>query len=787
MRGFELLDKFAFVEDKYIDEAADVRPRRVRMGRLSAIAAACVLCVLAAVLVFTQTHTPVIIDENGFYIEDGVLKRYSGSDTDVVFPEAVTAVADYAFRDNESRAAIATVTLGKNVKTVGANAFAGLDALVDLVLEDENTAFVKRDGAIFTFDGSMLVRFEDKEATAYTLPDGTRYIAAHAFQSSKLTAVTFCDTLEYIGYNAFASCALTEINLPESIVRVEEGAFAFCTQAVDGYIPQTAELGQGAFDGVPFFLTQIAGHISPLEQIVRGQIMPAEAITLSDRAYLLGQLDAILAYYRDGREPSGDYGRISNIVGTPLPEDAVLPDAADFAALTFRDSGWGGTGIYDIELRLPLGDEVTLVAEAYLYGGAVDLLDWDDAPWRIETVTFLAKSAAGAENYGAWTVTAADNVLVFHNTETDAIARAELPLVGAFTYELTFSPGGNRVIVEYRQDGDWFFRIHSLDGEVFLPSGNTYADYMNRYFGRYSHGTLAWKNNDIVTGENEYGTFEFNPHELYPEQVTDYRRAFREDVLVDRVLLSEYGRREITDYVITVPETWVGDNHLEDIRRMETTPENAARMAGFYSLCDLYGRPDEPYRDGKWDLTALSLRGMLTTDGEVIENNAERIILRGRYAEREETWYSAAMLADSPPMVSGGKVLLCNFTVYPDDPADYFDRVIRPVIASFRAVTRPHYYTFTFGVQAADGGMVTVTLEGLRYAGGRTLATLTGEDGATLVLDVTAAVPYDAAREGERLLAVDVQWEFFIEENGHLTSYRPDGNIDLGDLSALWQ
>lgn len=696
MRGSELLDKLTLVEDKYIDEAANVLPRRVRIGRLTAVAAACVLCVLAAALAFTQLHTPVIIDENGFYIEDGVLQSYSGSDTDVVLPEAVTAIADYAFRDNESRATIATVTLGKNVKTVGTNAFAGLDALVDLVLEDENTAFVKRDGAIFTFDGSMLVRFEDREATAYILPDGTRYIGAHAFQNTKLTDVTFCDTLEYIGYNAFAGCALTEIHLPESIVRVEEGAFASCTQAVDGYIPQTAELGQGAFDGVPFFLTQIAGHMSPLEQIVRGQITPAEAITLSDRTYLLGQLDAILAYYRDGTEPSGDYARLGSIVGAPLPAGAELPDAADFAALTFRDNGWGGTGIYDIELRMPLGDEVTLVAEAYLYGGAVDLLDWDNAPWRIETVTFLAKSAAGAENYGAWTVTVADNVLVFHNTETDAVARAELPLAGTFTYELLFSPDGNRVIVEYRQDGDWYFRIHSLDGEVFEPSRNTYADYMNRYFGRYTHGTLAWKDNDTVTGENEYGTFEFDPHELYPVQVTDYRRAFREDVLVDRVLLSEYGRREITDYVITVPETWVGDNYLDDIRRMETTPENATRMTGFYSLCDLYGKPDEPYRDGKWDLTELSLRGMLTADGE----------------------------------------------------------------------------------------MITVTLEGLRYAGGRTLATLSAEDGGTLVLDVTAAVPYDAAREGERLLAADVQWEFLIEGD-HLTSFRPDGSIDLGDISAL--
>lgn len=779
MRGSELLDKFSLVEDKYIDEAAAVRPRRVRIGRLSAIAAACVLCVLAAVLVFTKLQTPVIIDENGFYIKDGVLQSYSGSETDVVLPEAVTAIADYAFRDNESRATIATVTLGKNVKTVGANAFAGLDVLVDLVLEDENTAFVKRDGAIFTFDGSMLVRFEDREAAAYTLPDGTRYIGAHAFQGSKLTVVTFCDTLEYIGYNAFAGCALTEINLPESIVRVEEGAFASCTQAVDGYIPQHAELGQGAFDGVPFFLTQIAGHISPLEQIVRGQIMPAEAIALSDRAYLLGQLDAILAYYRDGREPSGDYGRLAHIVGAPLPEDAVLPDAADFASLTFRDNGWGGTGIYDIELRMPLGDAVTLIAEVYLYGGALDLLDWDNAPWRIETVTFLAKSAAGAENYGAWNVTVADNVLVFHNTETDAVARAELPLAGAFTYELLFSPDGNRVIVEYRQDGDWYFQIHSLDGEVFEPSRNTYADYMNRYFGRYTHGTLAWKDNDIVTGENEYGTFEFDPHVLFPKQVTDYRRAFREDVLVDRVLRSKHGRREITDYIITVPETWVGGDYLNDIRLMESTPENATRMGGLFQLWDLCGKPDEPYRDGKWDLTALSIRGMLTADGEVIENNAERIILHGRYAMREETWYSAAMFA-------ADEVFICDFTVYPDDPADYFDRVIRPVIESFRAVTRPNYYTCTFGVQATDGEMVTITLEGLRYAGGRTLATLSAEDGGTLVLDVTAAVPYDAAREGERLLAADVQWDFIIEENGHLFPYRPDAYIDLGDISALY-
>lgn len=743
------------------------------------------LCALAVALTLVREHAPVIIEENGFYIEDGVLQSYSGSDTEVILPEAVIAIADYAFRDNAARETITTVTLGKNVQTVGANAFAGLDQLMSLILEDESTAFVERDGAIFTFDGSMLVRFTDRDAVEYTLPSGVRYIAAHAFQQSGLTEITFCDTLEYIGYNAFAGCALTAIYLPDSVTQVEEGAFASCTRAVDGYIPMDAELGNEAFEGVPFFLTQIAGHISPLEQIVRAQISPTEAIALSNRENLLGQLDAILAYYRDGTVPSGGYARLAHIVGASLPAEAILPNTADFTALRFRDNGWGGMGIYDIQLRLPLGDAVTMVCEAYLYGGALDLLDWEDACWRVESVMFITASEENTALFGDWRVMQDGSALGFYNAMTDGAVRAELPITGAFEYRLTFSPQGNRVIIEYRVGEEWMFRIQSLDGEMFETSMNSYADYMNRYFGQYVFGSLGWRDNDTVTGENEYGSFEFSPYTVYPRQLTDYRRDYLDDVTVTRTLAVFDSGRENAEYTIAVPQTWVGDSYLSDIRRMETTPEDATRMTGYYVLYDA----DALYCGGEWDLQALSMRGMSTYQAETVVNDARMLILHTAAEEVEHSRYNAAVKA-------GDKVLICQFTVYPEDAADYYTRVILPVIESFTVTVSPKPYTalvtrYSSAGLAMDGPDSAFFMESIRYVGGKTLATLLAEDDDKVVADVTAAIPYDSDREGEQLYRDEVPPYAFriLGDDLQYAVDTVDGLrlIPLGDVSALWK
>ena len=63
------------------------------------------------------------------------------------------------------------------------------------------------------------------------------------------------------------------------------------------------------------------------------------------------------------------------------------------------------------------------------------------------------------------------------------------------------------------------------------------------------------------------------------------------------------------------------------------------------------------------------------------------------------------------------------------------------------------------------------------------------------MLDAAAAFPYDAAREGERLLYSDIGGGYFwIDAGAHLrfgggTEEAPlagGETIDLGDVSALW-
>lgn len=693
VREQKLLDAFSTIDEKYIEEAASANGAARRWGRIAAAAACICVCVLAAALWRGQqppviVDDPVIINENGFYIADGVLLTYSGSDTEVVIPEAVTEVADYAFLANENAKAIQTVTLSSSVQTVGRNSFAGLSNLAELVLEDESTAFVKRDGAILTFDGSMIVDYIG-DATSYTVPSGVKYIAAHAFQNTPITDIEFNDELEYIGYNAFAGCALTAIYLPESIVRVDEGAFFWCTYAVDGYIPEHIDMDDSSFDCVPFYLSLLAGHISPLEEIRRGQVTPTEAVFATDNEILAEQIDAILYYYRTGAympnpEEKSMLYRIQNFLNVELPESAVVPDAWSYDDLAVSDNGWGGTGIRDVQIRLAFGERCTLVMEAYLYGG-MNILDWSEAEWRIEQILFIREE--GAEDYGDWQVTQeSDSSLTFYNSVTGATVRSN-PLQDRSTeYELTFSPDGNRCLVEYNRPVGWACFVQSLDGERFAVSYNNYLDYLNRYFGQFMQGTLYWKDNDTVCGENIYGEFAWYLYELYPEQLTDYRIDYSEDVLKTYTYKAWCtDDRQWSTVSMRIPECWVntGVTPLKDAHLLAEDSGECTRISGFdetFAAAAFY--------DGGWNLKRLAEESYRISDAEVlIENDRMLVAKYDRYAEPAspylqeekgdpyETYYLAAIL-------DGEHAVFVSVTSYPTDSDDYFERIVLPVFES---------------------------------------------------------------------------------------------------------
>lgn len=783
----ELLAAFSEIDERYIAEAANANGAARRLRRITAIAACLCLC-FAAAFVWRQVAQPVIIEENGFYIEDGVLLSYSGSDTDIVLPEVVTEVADYAF---EAAPAVESITLSASVEKVNVNSFAGLANLAALVLADESTAFVEHDGAILTFDGSMIVYYQG-DAPSYTVPDGVKYIAAHAFQNTAIASVDFGDELEYIGCYAFAGChSLQAIHLPESIIRVDKGAFAGCIKAVEGTIPDHIDMDDSSFEHVPFYLSLLAGHISPLEEIARGQITPSEAITKSEQPNFGEQIDAILHYYRTGSympnpENKAHLVRTEHILSMELPEEAVIPETWTPDDLTYNDNGWGGMGIRDVQIRLPLGNRCTLVMEAYLYGGGMDILDWRDGEWRIEQILLVREDAE--PDYGDWQVTLEqDHTLTFYNTVTGAAVNSPILQGQATEYRLTFSPGETRCAVEYDQPiYGWRFFVLPLNGDKLGVTW--YADYMNTYFGQYTKGSLSWIDEDTLRGENVYGEFEWNIHEIFPRQIND-PYADLDESIVKTVTFGKYNRGDHTDvYTMCVPERWVGERYMEDAARKATHPGNATRMTGYQALYDA----SELYNGG-WDAEALSQKGLtVNTDEVLLINNEKYFVIKhvlyeyvSEFSTKEPkvfaTVYSAAILL-------GNSAAIVEFWTYPEDAEDYFERVIQPVIESF-ALTQVQNKICTIHTSIRTGeGEIDCLVQGeqIFFENGKTWLELTitpaGSYTVANLVDVSAIFPYDSAREGKALRPSEAHGGF-----GFSAERQADGKVFAELTYNVWK
>ena len=61
-------------------------------------------------------------DINDFVIEDGVLIKYKGDDSDVVIPDSVTSIGDFAFQDCTN---LTSVEIPDSVIEIGEDIFDG--------------------------------------------------------------------------------------------------------------------------------------------------------------------------------------------------------------------------------------------------------------------------------------------------------------------------------------------------------------------------------------------------------------------------------------------------------------------------------------------------------------------------------------------------------------------------------------------------------------------------------------------------------------------------------------
>ena len=118
-----------------------------------------------------------------FEIENGVLKKYEAEngETEVVIPDSVTTIGDWAFAYCSS---LTTVTIPDLVTTIGDWAFYGCESL-----------------------------------TSVTIPDSVTTIGEYAFcECSRFKSIIIPCNVKKIGYNAFSGCInLESITIPEGI------------------------------------------------------------------------------------------------------------------------------------------------------------------------------------------------------------------------------------------------------------------------------------------------------------------------------------------------------------------------------------------------------------------------------------------------------------------------------------------------------------------------------------------------------------------------------------------
>ncbi len=171
-------------------------------------------------------------DINDFIIEDGVLVRYTGKDTEVMIPDTVTSIGEGAFMRCFG---VVSVNIPASVTHIGNGAFKFCDSLKSVCFEGSSVRIEKgafyecnalADKNGFIIVGGVLCDYYG-DAADVKIPDTVKEISDSAFFAKfNITGVVIPDSVEIIGSGAFYGCVnLCDITVPASVTSVDDEAF----------------------------------------------------------------------------------------------------------------------------------------------------------------------------------------------------------------------------------------------------------------------------------------------------------------------------------------------------------------------------------------------------------------------------------------------------------------------------------------------------------------------------------------------------------------------------------
>ena len=185
-------------------------------------------CLILAVMCATIAGGPLApyVSENmetvcaeqvgDFTIFNGVIMDYSGTDTEVVIPDGVTAIDQNAFRDETQ---IISVSFPDSITKIGFGAFRGCSSLKEITIPDSVT------------DIGQYAFYECGSLISLTLSNNVADIYKNTFKGcSSLKSLELPRGVKSIWDDAFSDCSsLTELTIPASVESINPGAFSGCS------------------------------------------------------------------------------------------------------------------------------------------------------------------------------------------------------------------------------------------------------------------------------------------------------------------------------------------------------------------------------------------------------------------------------------------------------------------------------------------------------------------------------------------------------------------------------
>ena len=138
-----------------------------------------------------------------FVIKDGVLKKYSGTESEVIIPNGVTIIGFEAFKRCNS---LEKVVIPDGVTKIRSNAFSECGGLTEVTIPKSVSTI------------GQLAFYHCKSLTNLTIDFGVKKIEPWAFCGcSSLTSISIPDSVTSIGEWAFGNCNIAKVTMSESV------------------------------------------------------------------------------------------------------------------------------------------------------------------------------------------------------------------------------------------------------------------------------------------------------------------------------------------------------------------------------------------------------------------------------------------------------------------------------------------------------------------------------------------------------------------------------------------